>query len=201
MPHLDGSKVAVTSYRGLGVTQMPNAFKVAYITGQRAGRGYGSDPVPTGAIFGFSIDEGEKLITVKVTPPKDIEVAPKESYQLANDAAVLADIKRIYDKLDLQIAIVKTKSFKADVDVKYSTDAVKANFKRTAECPQYSYNSKFSCRFDGVHVDFEIVPYKEGSKTTYKFDIPYTLNGNGETTYSPEVAKKVIAKLESIVKD
>ena len=200
MPHLDGSKVAVTYFEGIGLTPVPNAFKVAYIKGIRAERGYGRAPVPTGATFGFSIEEGEKILTVKVTPPKQIEVAPLEARQLASDDVIAADVKRIFNNLNPEVTILKKKSFKGVIDVKYSVDAVKANFKRAA-CGTSRVASMTTCNLEGVNVNYDVVPYKEGSKTTYQFDIRYSLNGQGETTYSPALEKKIISSLENIVKN
>jgi len=199
--HLDGSQVRVDAYAGLSVTSIPNGFKVAYVKGERADRGYGSEPVPTGATFSYSIEEGEKIITAKVSPPKEIEVAPREIRQLASDEAISADIKRIFNNLNPEVMFWKKKSFKGDVDVKYGIDAVNASFKR-AECRK-AYPSATTCsiNIDGVGVSVEVAPYKEGSKTTYQFEIKYTLNGNGETTYSPALEKKIIAAIEKIVKD
>lgn len=200
MPHLDGSKVAVTSFEGLAVTPIPNGFKVAYIKGKRAGRGYGSGPDETSATFGYSIEEAEKIITVKITPPRLLEVLPRESRQAVSDEMMSKDVKKIFNNMNPEVTISKVKSLKGDIDVKYSVDAIKENFKRAA-CDITRLASNNNCRFENVNVNIKVVPYKEGSKTTYQFDIRYTLNGQGETTYSPALEKKIISSLENVVKN
>jgi hypothetical protein len=95
----------------------------------------------------------------------------------------------------------QVKTLNGELNVGYSVDSVTANFKRKCGYSFSVRDGNISCTVEGVPVAVEVLPYKEGSKSTYKFSVRYALNGKGESTYSPDLENKVIASIQHIVKD
>ncbi|MCR4304896.1 MAG: hypothetical protein NUV63_11865 [Gallionella sp.] len=198
--------------QGIEVATTPNALKLSYVNGQRYEL-TGTTLTRSNVIFGYHVEVGANSITVKVVPPNQIETIKGKNLislsfnQFDSDENLAKDVKKIFNNINP--VVNRSKSFKGEIDVKYSVDAITTNFKR--KCG-YSFAGKsfadkngfvsgFQCTIEGAVVNIAVFPYKEGAKVTYNFPLLYSLNGKGESSYKSELPKNIIASFEKIVND
>jgi hypothetical protein len=197
--------------KGVEVVRKPNAIEIYYVNGERSTITNRTTLTRTSAVIGYTLEENAGSVTLKVSPPKQLDTvkAVNPIYipysTLDGESELAGDVKRIYGNLNPTLRI--NKPVKAEIDSKYSVDAIKANFKRKCR-----YGNVFvdglgrekengTCVVGSTEVTVAVQPYKEGSKVSYSFTAQYELNGRGESTYSPEAIKNVVASLEAIVRD
>jgi hypothetical protein len=197
--------------KGIEVVRKPNAIEISYVNGERSTITNRTILTRTSAVIAYSIEENAGAVTFKVSPPKQMDTVkavnpiyiPYPTLDGENELA--SDVKKIYGNLDPILRI--SKPVKAEIDSKYGVAAIKANFKRKCK-----YGNVFidgmgrekengTCVVGSTEVTVAVQPYKDGSKVTYNFNALYELNGRGESTYSPEAIKSVVASLDAIVKD
>jgi hypothetical protein len=208
-----GSDRKIANVQGIEVTQIPNAIKVTYLNGEHyADYYYQGTNYPgklkftsSSAIIGYTTEEQNGLITIKLVPPKQIDTVKESSAifipynQLANDAALSNDMKKIM--ANLTPILIQQKTLNGEINVSYPVNSVTANFKRKCGYSFSDRDGKITCTVEGLPVSVELLPYKDGSKAAYKFAVQYSLNGNGESTYAPGTENKVIESLQHIVQD
>lgn len=199
-----GMSDEIAAVKGVDVTKLLNEIEVSYINGVSYASSGKIVATRSSAKFEYSIEEAAGSITVKFVPPKQIETQKAGAMfllypQFASDEELVSDIQKVYKKLDP--IIVFTKMVRGEVNAKYAATPITANFKRKCSLISSVKDGSFTCIVDNKEVALEVLPYKEGSKVTYKFSVKYSLNGKGESDYSPESTKKIIAGIENIVND
>lgn len=196
---------AVYDVRGVVIYKTPNEIEVSYENGEFYANTGNTLATRSSAKFGYSVEETADSITVRLVPPKQIETKKQASpiffpySQFASDEKLVSDIQQIYNTLNPVIALIK--AVRGEVNAKYGATPITANFKRKCSSISSVKDGSFTCTVDNKEVALEVLPYKEGSKVTYKFSVKYSLNGKGESDYSAESTKKIIAGIENIVND
>ena len=196
---------AVYDVQGVGIYKTPNEIEVSYENGEFYANTGNTLTTRSSAKFGYSLEDAAGSITVTLVPPKLIETKKQASpiffpyRQFASDEKLVSDIQQIYSKLNP--IIVLTKIVRGEVNAKYAATPITANFKRKCSSISLVKDGSFTCTVDNKEVALEVLPYKEGSKVTYQFSVKYSLNGKGESDYSPESTKKVILGITNIVND
>ena len=198
----------LTNVFGTEIKQTPNAFYLSYVNGDH---NYDTRDIlltRSTAIFQYNVIENADTISIKVFPPKQLETVIQSNTlripfrPLDSEQRLAADTQRIF--INLNPVVQRFKGFNGDFDAGYGVDSIVANFKR--KCEKYTTEERFSklettCNLGGVSVRLNIDPYKNGSKVTYRFAVPYALTSDGNSTYSADLPIQVIAKIERIVKD
>lgn len=196
--------------KGVEVVRKPGGVEVVYVNGNYFSDTRKTDLTRTRAIFSYTLEENAGTVIVKVAAPRQLETTTELSpifmpYSTLDTETELAnDIEKIFKALNPSIS--QSKFVKGEIDSKFSVDAITANFKR--KCRGGFSVREFGmdkgsgiCALENVQVTVIVQPYKDGSKVAYNFSVPYVLGGKGESSYSAEATKKMIASMESIVRD
>lgn len=195
---------SIVYIRGVQITKIPNAFSLAYINGEKYRSTSSIYKTESVAHFEYDILEKSNSIFVKVIPPKEVVTivgpAMLSAWEpLLKNEELINNIQKTFNDLNPSIELEKVVT--GDINVGYSAEAITANFKRMPNSNVYVEKGGFRCVVNGTPMLVEVLPYKNGSKVRYEFDVRYTLNSKGESSYSAEATKTVIAAIEKIVKD
>jgi len=196
--------------KGVEIVRKPGGIEVDYVNGNYFSDTRTTDLTRTRATFFYTLEENAGAVTVKVVAPKQLETTTELSpiflpyATLDTEKALASDIEKIFKELNP--SVLQSKLVKGEIDSKYSVDAITANFKR--KCRGGFSVKDFGmdkgsgiCALENVQVTATVQPYKDGSKVAYSFSMQYVLGGKGESSYSSEATKKMIASVESVVKD
>jgi hypothetical protein len=191
--------------KGLSIVNNPASklIVISYENGKRAVETNKVYITKASAVFPYEIsDRGDKFV-VAIKPAKTIE---KEANglvfmqdQLLSDSDLKADLMRIYSRLNPRIDLVKR--VEGEIDVSYAEDAVKANFERKYRKNRDKADGYSQYGVDGSDVDLKVFPYRKGSKLVYKFDVPYSIRGDGTTDFNEKNVRGLIAKIEAVAND
>lgn len=151
----------------------------------------------------------------QVTCPATIE--DYDSYKggisgrkLFPDNEVATDLSRICN--GLKVEIKRQKYIKSELNTQFPSDSVFANFSRKLKASREpekvkSYDiekaklftlSEGKASFD---LAVSVFPYRSGSKVIYGFNYPYTLLGDGTSTFKPEDVQAIGKNIASIAND
>ena len=199
----DGT-VSIAFIRGVEITRSPNIFNLAYINGEKFISTLSTYKTESVAHFEYSITEKSNSIIVKILPPKEVVTvvgpAMLSAWEpLLSNAELMNNVQKTFN--DLNPSIELKKEITGEINVGYSAEAVTANFRRMPNSNVFVEKGGFRCAVNGTPMSIEVLPYKNGSKVRYAFDVRYTLNSKGESSYSQEATKILIAAIEKIVKD
>jgi hypothetical protein len=160
------------------------------------------------AQYRVTIKTVDNFKIAEVTPPADLTTIP------GRDALFLPiptyykpehlsnDVKNIMAKMNPNIKVTWGKQ--GEINVKYSDEAVFANFTRLFGGHTSSKSSGEKQRIytaSDTSVEITVFPYRDGSKVVYKIIGSSMLDGNGGSTYNESAVKDLIAKVEKTAND
>lgn len=200
----DGTASSIAFIRGVQITRTPNVFILAYINGEKYSSTSSTYKTESVAHFEYGITEKSDSIFVKVIPPKEVVtiVGPAmfSAWEpLLSNVELTNNVQKTFN--DMSPSIELEKEITGEINVGYSAEAITANFKRMPNSNVFVEKGGFRCVVNGTSMLIEVLPYKNGSKVRYGFNVRYDLNRKGESSYSPQAIKTVIAAIERIVKD
>ncbi len=203
--------------KGVSVSRKGEAINVAYVNGAYYRNTGTTLKTETVATYGVKIVTKNNLKQVSVATPTSVELKPGRNnlmipfQPLLPTKEVVADIERINSKLNIKFSDAKT--YKGEFNAKYGDASVYANFERLLG--NYEYRSgdvnKYDIKKDKLFtlgdgadrfpVKITVYPYRNGSKVQYEFQAPYTINGDGTTTFNKNKMQEYIASIKKIAED
>jgi len=155
------------------------------------------------AIFNVDVKDVGDLYNISVHCPNEFK--DKALKRKEGDFNVPQAIKNFVHLCKQRpLKITKTKYIKGEIDSKFTSEDVFANFSRILNKPyKPSKNNKetFYVKTKNLNtpVDISVFPYRGGSKTSYSFRYDYELHDGGTTTYNLEDITTLTGKITSIV--
>ena len=203
LEHFAGNNV--WDVKGVEVAPQAGSVTIQYVNGERYASTGRTHLTRSTATFAFTAQEDNGLLRVKIMPPRELVTVKQTSplfvtYDtLDAEAALAADVRQIYERMNPAVQIDKWVT--GEVNAPFGVDAIASNFKR--KCRVYTPDPQggMTCLMDNQAVNVSVVPYQNGTKTTYRFQVQYRLDSNGGTTYSGETTKQMVVSIERIVKD
>lgn len=128
-----------------------------------------------------------------------------------SDSKVAEDLSKICN--GLKIAINRTKYVRGEINTPYPSDSVFANYARHLKPAEISIEkiksydiekAKYFYIPEGTHTiesAISVFPYRSGSKVVYGIQYPYTLLGDGTTTYRALGVATIEKNLKAIAND
>ena len=122
-----------------------------------------------------------------------------------------ADARSVFAKLNtLKVSANKSGIFSGEVDSKYPSASIYANFKRklgsysgTEKISEIKKENTFNVVIAGKNYPLEIniYPYRDGSKVEYSAEVGYTVSSDGKSTLTKADIDKANAQIAQIVND
>ncbi|MEJ2756774.1 MAG: hypothetical protein P8104_13380 [Gammaproteobacteria bacterium] len=165
------------------------------------------------ATYALAISETPSNYHVQMTCPTDFD--DFRSLGMQPHFSTEKVVKNFVAICDNASPVVKKVEYvKGEIDSRFSSDDVFANFSRVLR-ENNGYSNEEVKAFDiekasifeltTEHLDttlaVSVFPYRGGSKTIYSFMYPFTANSQGETTYNHNVVRRVKQRIEEIVRD
>lgn len=128
------------------------------------------------------------------------------------------DAQHIYDNL-VNSEMKYTHKFTGEVNTKYPSDAIYANFQRLSGVYNRRQNTwwsdsqsnvsghdikkgnVFTLKYNGkaYPLKIDVYPYRDGSKVVYKSFVDYTINGKNEASLNDEIMKNIRQAITKII--
>lgn len=102
--------------------------------------------------------------------------------------------KRTYGLLN-DLSISRSYDLKGEVTSKFDSNSIKGNFDRLLSYGLLKYNN------NTYKINYEIFPYRSGSKVQYDIPLSYTLKANGTSTLTNKDLENIKKEVEKIVND
>ena len=197
-------------YRGREIFLKNSILYIHYMSGIATPRN-GEDPYSGTAPFmtistfkiPYNLQGTESKFSVKTTYPKsyitvDNSISMTNAHMpLAKPEYIQRDALLIFEALPT-IKILRSEVFEGEVNLTYSVESVKATLKREL----YSeYGLEYAVKYNDkeVEVNIEVVPYKNGSKVSYSFELGYYLLPNGTMTIKKSDSDKINALIKKAI--
>jgi len=126
-----------------------------------------------------------------------------------------SDAKNMFNSLKSKPLIIKRSiEFKGEINTNYPMKSVYANLKRNLKeyISGYSYKTNEEVTPDKIantfylnkhdnKIDFEVYPYKNGSKVLYNARLRYTIDSKGNSTLTKKDIDELHKKISKIIND